>query len=710
MNKLIFIFTFFIAVNFTFAQATKCERLFDSYLDDILPAHTSGEIQWNMFHEDFDIRVMADHIAKMKSSNRLGFVEKVKSVLFGKITIRPEIEFVKDLRMIVNSDFIYNQNFAHLLNEVVFKRKLIPLKDALDILGNNTRKGQMYLHYSPVDEAFTAFRDIPKEKVKLVDEILAGHKSLPKDVASEYRLAFLHSNLGIDELEYAVSKGLVLPRSSEKAQILIEYIHYLESVRHIDINKRFKFLGKIREGFDETYVGKKINPFNIRSAFDDIDKIYTENPSLLLKLRGKTEFFLSPAERFVLSRQAGEVFERNDFVKETKAMIEESIKSIDEDLAILRKIKASGQDVPQQEMDKLLQRKEEIQQIVRTSQSEMDLLLAKRRLGQDVTQDQIDDVIRKRNEAILNKAQLRRAAIQAHDKGKLFRQVNLNCLGGGTPRIRKASKNFMKFNIAFGVLFSVPASYTINHWDDFEDSKYFIENVGFDQFFSIVYSIVRTLVITNFSGGPVAKYVAYYTLPTLMDIPVNGFIYQELFQNKEYIREIQKLYKGEVDESEVEALYQKYKNDPEFRQKIEKLVEYLNEQFDKEQIRNSIYKSPLHEKLDEALKLDPSTLDEEESRQLMLGLLSEKLYYESTGENPYFITGNKGVDRSVFNAKHRTWRTVKDLFIGEWMYRALCTQPFGPYGTWGAVIGISITNSILTNTYIYYKRNQELNF
>ncbi len=342
--------------------------------------------------------------------------------------------------------------------------------------------------------------------------------------------------------------------------------------------------------------------------------------------------------------------------------------------------------------------------------SEIDDLIARQKSGDKIYEIERVRLKKKIKDQALPRSLKRRAVAQArHEKNILKRMMN-GCNSGDSQRIAGAAKKFARFKYALA-LGANPLFYLRANWDKKEEDPFFWEKFGFEVGMGFFFTFVGNKIITDTSSTFWGKYLeGYFKFNALTAL--ESYSYEALFGDKSMIRYLQKIYRGEVPESQLEKEYRELVADPDFEKNIEELLSYLKEQSEKQNTKQFLDKYlNLSESssLKDDQRITAEDLQSPEAKEMMMELLAERIYLQSMGNMPLFQTGRKDLDRFFFYAvKDIPWN-IKGLLLNLAIFELMCREPLGKIGSWGAILAIVIGDRYFEGEVSYQLRREAIN-
>jgi len=340
----------------------------------------------------------------------------------------------------------------------------------------------------------------------------------------------------------------------------------------------------------------------------------------------------------------------------------------------------------------------------------MDDMAVREKSGIKISKAERADINRHIDDVELPKSLKERARAQAKGERHIFKKLKNGCRSGDGKRMASAAKKFKRFKFALALV-GTPTFYYMKNKDKLGKDNEWFEKLGYEMGIGLVFTFVGNKIMTNTSTGFWGKYVQGYTRFGALD-SVTAFGYDSLFGKNSYIRYIQQIYSGkDLAPSEVEEQFEKLKKSPTFDQDVKKLFAYLEEQSKKNNTKNFLNKYiNLHEYssgMDD--KITQEDLETEEGREMMMELLSERMYLSSMGNWPIFQTGNRGADRFAFyRARNLVW-DMKGIALNLAIFQIMCREPLGKVGSWGLILGMVLGEQYLSGDLTYGARRDAIN-
>lgn len=304
-----------------------------------------------------------------------------------------------------------------------------------------------------------------------------------------------------------------------------------------------------------------------------------------------------------------------------------------------------------------------------------------------------------------------RALRQAAGEKEIYRRMMNGCNSGNSTRIASAAKKFKRFKVGLS-LTTVPAFYLMKNWDKREEDPFFWEQLGYEVTTGLAFTFVANKLITNNNTSFLQKYIEGYVKFGAMDGVINGFGFEQLFGANAHIRYLQRLYRPDVSDSQIEKELKVLMESPTFEDDFKKLMSYLEEKSKERNLKNVIeqtFNTGAYNSLDGDLAITAKDLESEEAREVLMELLAERLYLQNMGEWPIFQSGNKGADRWLFYRGRNVLYDIKAVAVNLAIFQIMCREPFGKIGSWAAVFSLVIADQMLSGNFTYGLRREAIN-
>ncbi len=303
-----------------------------------------------------------------------------------------------------------------------------------------------------------------------------------------------------------------------------------------------------------------------------------------------------------------------------------------------------------------------------------------------------------------------RARMQAKHEKAILRRIWNGCNKGSSQRIASAKKKFSRFKFALA-LGASPAAYLYTNWDKKDSDNFFWEKMGYEVAMGLFFTFVGNKIITNTSSSFWGKYFEGYWKFSILS-GVDAYSYEALFGQQSMVRYLQRIYKGEVPESDLEKQYQELVNDPDFEKNMQELMAYLEEQnkkFNTKAFLDKYINLSASSSLDDEFRITQEDLKSEEAREMIMELIAERIYLENMGNVGFFQTGRKDLDRFTFYRAQSVLWDVKGLLVNLALFELMCREPLGQIGSWTAIIAIVVGNKYFDGRYGYQLRREAIN-
>lgn len=286
------------------------------------------------------------------------------------------------------------------------------------------------------------------------------------------------------------------------------------------------------------------------------------------------------------------------------------------------------------------------------------------------------------------------AAKKARHQREIYEKLTYGCRAKKmTPEHRMAARRFKQFYITIGFGATI-GTYSYNNWDKEKDAKWF-GNLGYDIVVQTALRWLSAKIQSNPHSPYLEKIFQSYTMNSVVDSGM-AVTYSYLF--------------GVSDEASQER-YDKLKQDPNFDENIQKLIKFLEkEEFDKKFVKTLggyLIKedSEQGEILRREIKKDD--LGDDEIKALILKAIARQIYQEGQGE--WIRTGNRGMDRYVWNRLYTPYTTASSIAIGYLMYNTLCMGMNNPAVAVLKSLAIYTTHKVVSDSIGYYIRRRAIN-
>lgn len=304
----------------------------------------------------------------------------------------------------------------------------------------------------------------------------------------------------------------------------------------------------------------------------------------------------------------------------------------------------------------------------------------------------------------------KRAAHQARHESIIYKKLLRGCNSGSSKRITSAKKKFSRFKFAL-MMSMTPTFYTLKNKDKMGEDEFFWEKLGHEMAMNVMFTYVSNKLFTNTNTGFWRKYLEGYVKFGALGY-TEAATYDALFGKKSYIRHLQKLYKKDVSESDLEIELEKLKNSPTFDEDMKGLMEYLEKMSKKKNTKNFIdkyFKLSAYSSLEDEFKITKEDLESEEAREVVMELLAERLYLENMGSWGLFQTGGKDTDRFTFYRARASFWDLKGIMLNLAIFEMMCREPFGKVGSWAVIISLIMGDNMLTGDLTYQYRRDAIN-
>ncbi len=216
-----------------------------------------------------------------------------------------------------------------------------------------------------------------------------------------------------------------------------------------------------------------------------------------------------------------------------------------------------------------------------------------------------------------------------------------------------------------------------------------------------VYELLNTHVISQKGMPLLPKYFTFFMIEAMKDFLYSGEI----------------AYRFTGNDEEINREYQKLKESPYYKEKLEQLVKTYKEQ----EVARKIYyhvidllksqKIPTGETLLEAVKTEED-LEKPEIEEAVSRLLGQEYYQnlriENSKDSPEFVkklgtqnTGFAYTDLLTFNRKFGSISNMKSVLVGLYMFNMLCKNSLNPTLSYVKAGAVVILDNLLTKP-IYY--------
>ena len=299
---------------------------------------------------------------------------------------------------------------------------------------------------------------------------------------------------------------------------------------------------------------------------------------------------------------------------------------------------------------------------------------------------------------------------QAKHETTIFKRLLNSCSSGNSKHIEETSLKFSRFKYSLA-LGANPAFYLYTNWDKKNTDQYFWEKFGYEVFMGFFYTFVGNKIITNTNSSFWGKYFTGMVQFNAL-LAAEAYSYEILFGKDSMIRFFQKIYKGEVPETELEKQYKELINDPEFKAKVSELLKMMKEQ---EKVMNTkkyldkYLDLSASSKLEDSTKITGEDLQTEESKEFLMELLAERIYLENMGNMPLFQTGRTDLDRYFYYSVRDIPWNLKGLIVNLAIYDLICKEPFGKVGSWLTVMSIVVADRYFDGSIGYQLRREAIN-
>ena len=331
--------------------------------------------------------------------------------------------------------------------------------------------------------------------------------------------------------------------------------------------------------------------------------------------------------------------------------------------------------------------------------------------GEEVLETERRQLQSKLDEIELPQSLRERALRQAAGEKEIYRRMLNGCNSGSSPRLAEAAKKFKRFKVALS-LTTVPAFYLMKNWDKREEDPFFWEQLGYEVTTGLAFTFVANKLITNSNTSFLQKYIEGYVKFGAMDGVINGFGFDQLFGANAHIRYLQRLYRPDVTDSQIEKELKILMESPTFEDDLKKLVSYLEEKSKERNLKNTIeqvFNTGAYNSLDGDLAITAKDLESEEAREVLMELLAERLYLQNMGEWPMFQSGNKGADRWLFYRGRNILFDIKAVAVNLAIFQIMCREPFGKVGSWAAIFSLVIADQMFSGNFTYGLRREAIN-
>lgn len=200
-----------------------CEINFVKFLNGKLPASMSGSNKINLWDQLFDTEAFADNIAKIKTQPK-------------------RLVVLKELIALVDRDKVFTDNLAEVAT-ILFERKILTKFD-LERLFIKADFEHARFFFSDKTKKLTSQVNIDQVKVDVIERLI-NSSELSVSRANEYRNILLQSNRTAQEIELAISSGMILHNSDKHLTQFREYFDYLNVMQKHKVNKALSGIEKI---------------------------------------------------------------------------------------------------------------------------------------------------------------------------------------------------------------------------------------------------------------------------------------------------------------------------------------------------------------------------------------------------------------------------------------------------------------------------------
>lgn len=596
-----------------------CEINFLKLVNGNLPAEITGNNKINLWDQLFEPDALAEQISKIVS--------------------RPQrLKALEELVSLVDRDKVFTDNLSELVT-LLYENKAINAAEIRKLFLTREFEHARFF-WSDKTKALTSQINISQEKLDVVEKLLA-QSNLAKSRASEYRDILLQSSRTAEELEFAISSGMVLHNSDKH---LLQFRQYFDFMNVMQDHKIKKALQAIEEIYD----------FGFRHSSLSISAV------------------LPPHKQFLIQRSKTIAYEQKRFKKLLKEFKLAEKGRLSEELSVLAERERRGEIISERELKKLERKLEEIE---------------------------------------IPTSLVKRAKLQAFGEREIYRKLLNGCSGGNNPRVEKAAKKFKRFKYALS-LTTTPVFYVLKNYDKMDKDPYFWEKLGYEVTTGFAFTFVANKIITNSSTSFFRKYMEGYIKFGLMDGFINGIGFEQMFGAHEHIRYIQKLYRSEIPESDLDRELKELMESPTFEQDVKELITYLEEQSKKLNLKNyleKLFNYGAYNSAGENYVISKEDLESDEAKEVMMELLAERMYLKNMGSWPIFQSGNSGADRWMFfRTRNLVW-DLKGIAFNLAIFQVMCREPFGKVGSWLAVLSMVVGDSLLSGNLTYGLRREAIN-
>jgi hypothetical protein len=281
------------------------------------------------------------------------------------------------------------------------------------------------------------------------------------------------------------------------------------------------------------------------------------------------------------------------------------------------------------------------------------------------------------------------ARSKAREKSRIYENVSNGCkTKGSSPENKAAAKKFAKFKMFIGTTNTIGA-YAYFNWDKDKDLQWF-SKLGYEISISMIMSWINSKILTNPNAGYVQKALMNYGTYAVSDI-FSSIGYAKLFG---------------TSNKKIEEEYEKLKNDPDFKEKLKKLHNFLEEQkVDQNFIEN--FNHNFSDTNFDPEKISPADLESQEMRDMLTEIMSDQLYEENAGD--LLQTGSVAMDRYSFARMYGIYAVPKGIAVNLWIYHTLCMSSINPKAAYLKATLIYMTDSIFNNVVYYKMRRTSIN-
>ena len=331
--------------------------------------------------------------------------------------------------------------------------------------------------------------------------------------------------------------------------------------------------------------------------------------------------------------------------------------------------------------------------------------------GEKVLEAEKRQLQAKLDEIELPQSLRKRALRQAAGEKEIYRRMMNGCNSGSSPRLANAAKKFKRFKVALS-LTTVPTFYLMKNWDKREEDPFFWEQLGYEVTTGLAFTFVANKLITNNNTSFLQKYIEGYVKFGAMDGVINGFGFEQLFGANAHIRYLQRLYRPDVTDSQIEKELKVLMESPTFEDDLKNLMSYLEEKSKDRNLKNLIeqtFNVGAYNSIDGDMAITAKDLESEEAREVLMELLAERLYLQNMGDWPIFQSGNKGADRWLFYRGRNVLYDIKAVAVNLAIFQIMCREPFGKIGSWAAVFSLVIADQMISGNFTYGLRREAIN-